>query len=125
MIQGFRDFLFRGNAVDLAVAVVIGAAFGQVINAVVEGIITPLVGALIGRPRFDFTLGPFLVGRVLSAAINFAAVAAVVYFAVVLPANRLTARFKANEAPAAPPEASREEALLTEIRDLLRERPAA
>ena len=124
MIQGFRDFLFRGNVVDLAVAVVIGTAFGKVVEAVVAGVVMPLVGALFGQPRFDFTLGPFLVGNVLTAVVSFVAVAAVVYFLIVLPMNRMMERFKAREAPAAPPEASKEEALLTEIRDLLRARQA-
>lgn len=123
MIQGFRDFLLRGNVIDLAVAVVIGAAFGQVINALVAGVITPLIGLVIGQPRYDFTVGPFLIGSIVTALIQFVAVAAVVYFAVVVPTNRVTARFKREQAPAAPPEATREEALLTEIRDLLRARP--
>ena len=123
MLKGFRDFLFRGNVVDLAVAVVIGTAFGAVINAIVAGFITPLIGLIIGQPRYDFTFGPFLAGQILTAVVNFLAVAAVVYFVVVVPMNRATERFKAREAPAAPKEASKEEALLGEIRDLLRDRP--
>ena len=122
MIKGFRDFLFRGNVIDLAVAVVIGTAFGAVIQVLVAGFIMPLIGLLIGQPRYDFTVGPFLIGSIITAIISFLAVAAVVYFVIVVPMNRMTERFKAKEAPAAPPEASKEEALLTEIRDLLRAR---
>jgi large conductance mechanosensitive channel len=97
VLKGFRDFVLRGNVVDLAVAVVIGTAFGAVVTALVEGIITPLVGAILGKPRFDdltFTINSseFLYGNVLNAIITFLAVAAVVYFLVVQPMNALEAR---------------------------------
>lgn len=123
MIKGFRDFLLRGNVIDLAVAVVIGTAFGAVINAIVAGFITPLIGAIIGKPDYNFTVGWLQLGLIITALINFLAVAAVVYFVVVVPVNAATARFKREEAPA-PPEVSKQEALLMEIRDLLARRQA-
>jgi large conductance mechanosensitive channel len=97
VLKGFRDFILRGNVVDLAVAVVIGAAFGAVVTALVEGIITPLIGAIVGEPsfgalRFTINSSEFLYGNVLNAIITFLAVAAVVYFLVVRPMNAVQAR---------------------------------
>jgi len=97
VLKGFRDFILRGNVVDLAVAVVIGTAFGAVVTALVEGIITPLIGAIVGKPTFGdlrFTINDseFLYGNVLNAVITFLAIAAVVYFLVVQPMNALEAR---------------------------------
>ncbi len=99
MIRGFRDFVLRGNVVDLAVAVVIGAAFGAVVTALVENIITPLIAAIIGEPSFGdlrFTVNDavFGYGNVLNALISFLAIAAVVYFFVVQPLNALTERLR-------------------------------
>ncbi len=97
MIRGFRDFILRGNVVDLAVAVVIGAAFGAVVTAFVENIVTPLIAAIIGKPSFgELTLtinhAVFGYGNVLNALITFLSIAAVVYFFVVQPMNILQAR---------------------------------
>ena len=97
MLKGFRDFILRGNVVDLAVAVVIGTAFGAVVTALVEGIITPLIGAIAGKPAFGnlrFTINgsEFLYGNVLNAVFSFLAIATVVYFLVVQPMNALEAR---------------------------------
>ena len=99
MIKGFRDFILRGNVVDLAIAVVIGAAFTAVVNAVVKGLITPLVAALVGKPSFDdlaFTINnaDFLYGSVLNELITFVSIAAVVYFFVVQPMNVIQERLK-------------------------------
>ena len=99
MLKGFRDFILRGNVVDLAVAVVIGTAFGAVVTALVEGIITPLIGAIVGKPtfgdlRFTINESEFLYGNVLNAVITFLAVAAVVYFLVVQPMNLLKERLR-------------------------------
>lgn len=127
MLQGFKEFISRGNAIDLAVGVVIGAAFTQVVTAIVDKILNPLIGGLFGKPDFDrvwvITLGsgegqaevlPF---SIVTALINFLIVAAALYFLVVLPMNRLAARRKVEEVePAAPAEDVR---ILTEIRDLL------
>lgn len=125
MIKGFKDFIMRGNVVDLAVAVVIGAAFGKVVTAIVEGIITPLVAAVFGKPSladvwtFPINNAEFSIGLVLQAAFDFLAVAAAVYFLIVVPMNALAARRARGEepAPAAPAE---DVVLLTEIRDLLK-----
>ena len=95
MFKGFRDFILRGNVLDLAVAVVIGAAFGAVITSLVQDVITPLIGALVGQPDFSaITLGPIRIGNFLNAVIAFLLVAVVIYFLVVAPMNRLMARFK-------------------------------
>ncbi len=116
MIEGFKNFLMKGNVVDLAIAVVIGGAFGKIIEALVAGIITPLIGALIGQPKVDFAIGPLNIGLVVTAAINFVAVSAVIYFMIVVPMQAS----KKPEAPAAPAGPTPDQALLAEIRDLLR-----
>lgn len=124
MLQGFKDFISRGNAVDLAVGVVIGAAFNSVITALVEGFINPLLGAIFGQPNFD-SVGQFTVnsatiqpGVILTALLQFLIVAAALYFFVVLPLNKLAERRAKGEEPES--EAPAEDvALLTEIRDLL------
>lgn len=125
MLKEFRDFLLRGNVLDLAVAVVIGAAFGAVITSLVNDIIMPLVGVLLGG--VDFTTLSFQVGDAtvayglfIQAIINFIIIGAAIFF-VVKSANKLFAT-KEEAAPAAPPEPSAEEKLLAEIRDLLKER---
>ena len=97
MLKGFRDFILRGNVVDLAVAVVIGAAFGAVVTAIVTGLVTPLIAAIIGEPSFadlSFTINgaEFLYGQVLNALISFLSIAAVIYFLVIQPMNLLQAR---------------------------------
>ena len=104
-LGGFKKFLLRGNVVDLAVGIVIGAAFTGVIQAVVTGIITPLIGLFGGTPnlsRWDQTIGnqTFQFGTVLNALLSFLLVAAVVYFLVVLPINRLMDRYKPEPKPA-------------------------
>jgi large conductance mechanosensitive channel len=97
MIKGFRDFILRGNVVDLAVAVVIGAAFGAVVTAFVSGILTPLIAAIFGQPSFKdltFTINgsKFLYGSFIDAVISFVLVAAAIYFVVVVPLNKLAER---------------------------------
>ena len=124
VLAGFKNFIMRGNVVDLAVAVVIGAAFGAVVTAFVEGILTPLVAAVFGQPNLDsvgtFTINnaDFSISVVLTALLNFLFIAAAIYFAVVMPLNKLAERRKAGvvEEPEAP---AADVALLTEIRDLL------
>lgn len=104
MFRGFREFVVRGNVIDLAVAVVIGAAFGVVIAAFVKDLVTPLIGAFIGKPDFS-ALGVtingsrLLVGDFLNALISFVMVAAAVYVFVVTPVNALNARRKRGEDP--------------------------
>ena len=106
MLKGFRDFILRGNVVDLAVAVVIGAAFGAIVTALVTDIITPLIAAVVHKPDFsglilDINGGKILYGSFLNALISFLLIAFVVYFFVVMPLGKLLAKFK--PAAVAPP----------------------
>ncbi len=98
LVKEFREFILRGNLVDLAVAVVIGTAFGAVVNALVKDLITPLIAAIFGQPSFgdlSFTINgsEFLYGDFLNAVITFLSIAAAVFFFVVKPVNELMARF--------------------------------
>jgi large conductance mechanosensitive channel len=121
MVKGFRDFLMRGNVVDLAVAVVIGAAFGAVIKAFTDGLLNPLIAAIFGKKNLDsvgtFTINgaDFSIGVVLTALINFSIIAAVIYFFVVVPMNKLKERSAKEEEV----ETAEEIVLLREIRDSL------
>jgi large conductance mechanosensitive channel len=106
-VGGFKKFLLRGNVVDLAVAVVIGAAFGSVVQALVKDIITPLIGAFGGVPDFSalfFTINgsKFLIGDFINALLAFVVIAAVVYYFVVLPIGRLIERFSPEPPTPAP-----------------------
>jgi large conductance mechanosensitive channel len=126
VIKGFKDFLLRGNVIDLAVAIVIGLAFGMVITAFTTDFIGGIIGAIGGSPNFGaagFTVNgsPIIIGSTINALINFVIVAAAVYFFVVVPVNKLAERRKSGEEPE--PEAPSEDILLLqEIRDLLRQR---
>ena len=106
MLKGFGQFLMRGNVVDLAVAVVIGAAFGAVVTALVKDLITPLIAAIAGKPNFAtlaFTIhhSRFAIGDFINALVSFVLIAAAIYFFVVAPMNALTARIrKPDAAPA-------------------------
>lgn len=107
MLKGFRQFVLRGNVIDLAVAVVMGAAFGAVVTALVKDLLTPLIAALFGKPDFSgltFTVNnsQFLYGDFLNAVIAFVLLAAAVYFFVVAPMNAIVARMHRGEAPADP-----------------------
>jgi large conductance mechanosensitive channel len=95
MFKGFRDFILRGNVLDLAVAVVIGAAFGAVVNSMVANVITPLIALAGGAPDFSaIRTGPFLWGNLLNDVLSFLITALVVYFFVVVPMNRVLARLQ-------------------------------
>lgn len=105
-MSGFKAFLLRGNVVDLAVAVVIGAAFGAVVTAFIADLITPLIAAIGGKPNFSalsFTVNKshFLYGAFINALITFLVLAAVIYFFVVVPSTSLMERFK-TETPLEP-----------------------
>jgi len=107
MLAGFKKFLFRGNVVDLAVAVVIGAAFGAVVTSFVGNILTPLIAAIAGKPdfsAFSFTINgsKILYGTFLNALISFVLVAIAVYFFIVVPMNTFLARLKRGELPPDP-----------------------
>ena len=100
MLKGFRDFILRGNVVDLAVAVVIGGAFAAIVNALVADIINPLIAAIVSKPDFSAFLmlhvhgGVIKYGDFLNALISFLIIAATIYFLVVLPVNTLLAKFR-------------------------------
>ena len=107
MLKGFKDFLLRGNVVDLAVAVVIGGAFGAVVTALVKDLITPLIAAIAGKPDFSaftFTVNnsKFLYGEFLNAVVSFLLIAAAIYFIVVVPMNAIQARLAKPAAAPAP-----------------------
>lgn len=131
MIQGFKEFISRGNVIDLAVAVVIGAAFGAVVSSVVDAVINPLVGALLGGADLTQALvveiptvaggtAALSFGAIIDALIKFFAIALVVYLVFVLPMNKLRERAERRKAPLEEtPAAPTEKELLTEIRDLL------
>lgn len=126
MLADFKKFLFRGNVIDLAVAVIIGAAFTAIVSAIVEGMITPLVGMIVSKDfsemTFEINGSRFFYGTVINAVIYFVSVAAVVFFAIVKPVQAITARRAAGEAAEDAPAPSDEAVLLAEIRDLLRTR---
>jgi large conductance mechanosensitive channel len=126
VLKGFKDFLMRGNVVDLAVAVVIGAAFGAVVSAFASDFVGGLLGAIGGSPDFG-TAGPtvngskIVIGTTITALINFVIVAAAIYFLIVVPMNTLAKRRKRGEEGEV--EAPTEDiVLLQEIRDELRAR---
>ncbi|GAA1351058.1 large conductance mechanosensitive channel protein MscL [Falsarthrobacter nasiphocae] len=125
MLKGFKDFIMKGNVVDLAVAVILGAAFSKVIDALVANVLMPLIARLFQSPNFDSFLawGDVKVGVLLTAIINFLIVAAALYFVVVMPMNKMIER--RNRKLGINPteeEADPQVALLTEIRDALRTR---
>lgn len=121
MLKEFRDFLMRGNVVDLAVAVVIGAAFGALVNSLVTDLITPVIAAIIGKPDFSdltFTINGsvFRYGNFINALITFVSIAAAIFFFVVKPMNELQQRLGMRKDE----EVADDIKLLTDIRDELR-----
>jgi large conductance mechanosensitive channel len=107
MLSGFKQFILRGNVVDMAVGVVIGAAFATVVAAFTKDLLTPLIAAIVGKPDFSaisFSVNNsiFAVGDFINAAVAFILVAAAVYFFVVTPVNMLVARMHRSDAPASP-----------------------
>jgi large conductance mechanosensitive channel len=109
MLKGFRDFILRGNVVDLAVGVMVGAAFQAVVTSLVSDLLTPLVSALFHQPNFlNYTAtihgSQFQYGSFVNAIISFLITAAAIYFFIVVPVNKLTARFKK---PGSPPQTTK------------------
>jgi large conductance mechanosensitive channel len=107
MLSGFRQFVMRGNVLDLAVAVVIGGAFGAVVTALVKDLLTPLIAALVGKPDFSaisltINNSQLLIGAFLNEVVSFFLIAAAVYFSVVAPVNAIVARRRRGEPPADP-----------------------
>jgi large conductance mechanosensitive channel len=126
MIKGFKEFIMRGNVVDLAVAFVMGVAFAAVVQALVVGLINPLIAAIFGQPNLDdvgtFTINgaAFSIGVFLTALLNFLFVAAAIYFFVVVPMNAYKSRRGTNEVIEEEP--AEEVVLLRDIRDSLQHR---
>jgi len=107
MLKGFRQFMLRGNVVDLAVAVVIGGAFGGVVSSLVKDLLTPLIAAIFGKPdfsaiAFEVNGSKFLVGTFINTVVSFLLIGTTVYFLIVAPMNALTERMRKGEAPADP-----------------------
>lgn len=103
MLKGFRDFILRGNVMDLAVAVIIGAAFTAIITALTTNIISPLLGAFVGKPNFDYLIchvngAEIKYGAFITAIVNFLILAAVIYFLLVLPTQYLLKKFNPQKA---------------------------
>jgi large conductance mechanosensitive channel len=129
LLKGFKEFISRGSAIDLAVGMIIGAAFTQIVTALTDNILNPLIGGLFGQPRFDhvgeFTIhlagDPAVVqpGVLINALINFLLVAIALYFFIVMPMNKWAERSKKNEDEAAPQQ-DPQVTLLEEIRDELK-----
>jgi large conductance mechanosensitive channel len=125
MLTGFKNFIMKGNVVDLAVAVIIGTAFGAVVDAMVKSVLMPLISLLVGQPNFDdfLAFGDVRIGVLLTAVVNFLLVAAAIYFVIVAPMNHMIERRNrrlginqdVKEEAAEDPQI----ALLTEIRDAL------
>lgn len=119
MLKGFRDFITRGNVIDLAVGVIMGTAFGAIVNSLVVDLITPLIALIFRAPDFKgIALGPIMVGNFLNAVVAFLLTAIGVYFFIVVPINEMRKRVQKPEEPAKavdPPDIK----LLAEIRDLL------
>ncbi|MCH6469377.1 large conductance mechanosensitive channel protein MscL [Sinomonas terrae] len=124
MLNGFKAFIMKGNVLDLAVAVIMGAAFNTVVTALVQNVLMPIISVIVGQPNFDnfLVFGPVKIGVFLTAVVNFIIVAAAIYFLIVMPMNHLIERRnrrlgihdKTADEPVEP-----QIALLTEIRDAL------
>ncbi len=127
IVKEFKDFVMQGDVVALAIAVVIGAAFGAVVTALVDGVIMPFIAAIGGKPNFDsvaFNIGDghIAIGTFITAVVTFVIIAAVVFFLIVKPLNILKAQTKKAEEAGPPPAPPEDIALLREIRDLLARR---
>ncbi len=121
MFSGFRQFIARGNVLDLAVGVIIGAAFGAVVDSLVRDVFTPFIGMILGQPDFSaWKVGAVNVGNFINAIIAFLLKAAAVYYFIVVPFNSFAATYLAPPPPAATPT----ETLLAEIRDQLKQQAA-
>ena len=124
VLTGFKEFILRGSVLDLAIGIVIGAAFAKLVDSLVYNFISPLIGMIFGEPNFSQALiltintAQFRFGAILTEIINVIAIGAAIYFIVVLPMNKIQERRNANIA-VVPEEPTPDVALLAEIRDLL------
>lgn len=131
-MNGFKEFIMRGNVIELAVAVIIGAAFTSIVNAIVDSIINPIIAAIFNADEINsavLQIGPVTlgIGAVIGALINFLLIAIVIYFCIIMPINKLNERLylKRHGTLPEPEEAAASETeLLAEIRDLLASRDA-
>lgn len=121
MLSGFKDFITRGNVIDLAVGMIVGAAFTTVVNALVESILMPAIAMIFQAPNFDSWLqfGDVKVGVFLTAVVNFLLVAAALYFTIVMPINKMNERRAAKLNTEEMEEEDPQVVLLKEIRDSL------
>lgn len=122
MLQEFRNFILRGNAIDLSVGVLIGASFGKVVTAITDGVVNPVISLLGGDPKVSLMLGIINVGLVINAMISLLITGAVLFFIFIRPMQKLRSLTERPAPPAALAEPSTEEKLLTEIRDLLKQK---
>lgn len=124
MLSGFRQFILRGNVIDLAVGVIIGAAFGGIVSSLTADIINPLIAKFVGQPDLSYikVADTILLGKFLNAIIAFLITAAGLYFMIVIPFNSMMQRFAKEPPPAPPAPPTPTETLLTEIRDLLKKK---
>jgi len=126
MFKGFRDFIMRGNVVDLAVGIIIGGAFSQIVNSLVSDILTPFIGLLVGVPDFSgFKIGPLGVGKFINTVVSFLLIAAAIYFLIIIPMNKLhefldRQKEQTPPQPSAPPEPPEDIKLLREILETLK-----
>ena len=135
MLTEFKNFILKGNVLDLAVGVIIGGAFGKIVDSMVKDVIMPLVGKIGGQPDFssiaigatkvmkdgkEVLEGGIMIGNFINAVVGFLILAAVVFFVIVKPANALMSGMKKKEVPGPPPPPPEDVKLLTEIRDLLK-----
>ncbi len=123
MIDGFKKFIFRGNAVDLAVGVIVGGAFGTIVSSLTADVITPIIGMFGGQPDFkEIVAGPVMLGNFLNAVVAFLITAFALYVLIVAPMNKFKEiqDRKAAQDPPAAPVVPDDVKLLTEIRDLLK-----
>lgn len=124
MIQGFKEFITRGNVIDLAVGLIVGSAFTAVVNALVENVLMPAIAAVFGAPNFDnwLAFGDIKIGMFITAVVNFLLVAAALYFCIVLPINKMNERRARRLGTEEIDEEDPQVVLLKEIRDALQAR---
>lgn len=118
MFKDFKDFILKGNAVDMAVGVLIGASFASLVKSIGDGILQPLIRAMGGDHEIALTIGIFDIGVILNAMISLLITGLILFYGIVKPIRKVQVQDEAK--PASPPEPSNEEKLLSEIRDLLR-----
>lgn len=122
MLSGFRQFILRGNVIDLAVGVIIGGAFGGIVSSLTADVVNPILAKIVGQPDLSYikVADTIQLGKFLNAIISFLITAAGLYFLIVMPFNHMMQRFAKEPPPAPPAPPSPTETLLSEIRDLLK-----